>query len=545
MLSGPVNKKKNSRSSKALDGVLSTLAHLDLTDRIQYHGAVMKAHGGYCDVFVGSANLDESHALRPKRRGLVTVAIKRLRVHIQSDKDLTKLLRKELSVWSKLRHANILPLLGFVKEGDYPSVISEWMENGTVKQYMKSNPSVDPVPLIAGIAAGVRYLHMKNVVHSDLKADNVLVGHSGEPLICDFGISRILSHSLSNGGTSSASLKGSARWMAPELFNIEIDAHHTKETDMWAFGMTVYEILTQAVPYSNIRNDVQVIFAITEGKLPLPPSSWKYSPTFFDFAWNICEACWISPAEKRSTIKEVVSYLRSRDYLSSEDDSRGLGQERMRVEDPALFVDSGFGLDSGTIYIHGDSLFTQADAPMTGEELVALDEQAGYWDVQLEEEMRDKFEGPPSPNSGALTAMRSSDFVSPRDENSLLGRHSGRSGTEARSPDRVKKARRRHQRISSRHEFAFLDLLAVPPDSILRQVERHGVVIQSQFRALLQVNRRYPVNFLELGKAQFALGDETDSLFNALVRYSDYEGLGHDSSSPPYGIDTQNFITKS
>ena len=66
------------------------------------------------------------------------------------------------------------------------------------------------------------------------------MGNSGEPLICDFGISRILSHSLSNGGTSSANLKGSARWMAPELFNLEIDTHHTKETDMWAFGMTVY-----------------------------------------------------------------------------------------------------------------------------------------------------------------------------------------------------------------------------------------------------------------------------------------------------------------
>ncbi|KAL5481088.1 hypothetical protein ACEPAI_10029 [Sanghuangporus weigelae] len=543
MRSGPVNKEKKARSSKALDGVLSTLAHLDLTERIQYHGAVMKAHGGYCDVFVGSADLDESHALRPKRRGLITVAIKRLRVHIQSDKDFAKLLRKELSVWSKLRHTNILPLLGFIKEGDYPSVISEWMENGTIKQYMKSKPSVDPEPLISGIAAGVRYLHMKNVVHSDLKADNVLVGHSEEPLICDFGISRILSHSLSNGGTSSASLKGSARWMAPELFNVEIDAHHTKETDMWAFGMTVYEILMQAVPYSNIRNDVQVIFAITEGKLPLPPSSWKESPPFFDFAWNICEACWISPAEKRSTIKEVVSYLRSRDFLNSEDDDRGLGQERMRVEDPALLVDGGYGLDNGTMYIHGNSLFTQAGTPMTGEELVALDEQTGYWDVQLEGKMQGKIEGPPSPNSRALAATRNSDFISPRNENSLLGKHPGRSDTEA--SDRMKKARRRHQRMSSRHAFAFLDLLAVPPDSILRQAEQHGVVLQSQFRALLQVNRRYPINFLELGKAQFALGDETDSLFNALVRYSDYEGLGHDSSSPPYGFDTWDFITNS
>ena len=90
MSAGPINKDRIHRSSIALDGILSSLAHLDLTDRIQYHGAVMKAHGGYCDVFIGTADLDESHALRPKRRGLATVAIKRLRVHVQSEKDFAK-----------------------------------------------------------------------------------------------------------------------------------------------------------------------------------------------------------------------------------------------------------------------------------------------------------------------------------------------------------------------------------------------------------------------------------------------------------------------
>lgn len=71
--------------------------------------------------------------------------------------------------------------------------------------------------------------------------DNVLVGDSGEPLICDFGISRMLNSSLSITGSSTGALRGSARWMAPELFDIMVgNACHTKETDVWAFGMTVF-----------------------------------------------------------------------------------------------------------------------------------------------------------------------------------------------------------------------------------------------------------------------------------------------------------------
>lgn len=78
------------------------------------------------------------------------------------------------------------------------------------------------------------------VVHSDIKADNVLISNTGLPLICDFGISRILAatHSLD---TTSGQLRGSSRWMAIELLSIgDSSPVHTFESDVWAFGMTVH-----------------------------------------------------------------------------------------------------------------------------------------------------------------------------------------------------------------------------------------------------------------------------------------------------------------
>ena len=79
------------------------------------------------------------------------------------------------------------------------------------------------------------------VVHSDIKADNVLISNTGLPLICDFGISKVLVASQTLDADTSSQLKGSARWMAIELLIIgDLPPAHTFQTDVWAFGMTVH-----------------------------------------------------------------------------------------------------------------------------------------------------------------------------------------------------------------------------------------------------------------------------------------------------------------
>ena len=64
---------------------------------------------------------------------------------------------KEIRVWSTLAHTNILPLLGFVIEGDYPSLVSEWMENGTASQYVKEYPAYDLSGLVSLISIPLGY----------------------------------------------------------------------------------------------------------------------------------------------------------------------------------------------------------------------------------------------------------------------------------------------------------------------------------------------------------------------------------------------------
>lgn len=90
-----------------------------------------------------------------------------------------------------------------------------------------------------GIADGLAYLHARGVIHGDMKAANVLLDDSLNPLICDFGLTKVLG---TEHGQTSVNLKGhgSMQWMAPEL--MEETGFKTMESDIYAFGMTIVEV---------------------------------------------------------------------------------------------------------------------------------------------------------------------------------------------------------------------------------------------------------------------------------------------------------------
>ena len=92
------------------------------------------------------------------------------------------------------------------------------------------------------------------VVHSDIKADNVLISNTGLPLICDFGISRMLAATHSLDTTTSGQLRGSSRWMFVLLLSIgDSSPVHTFESDVWAFGMTVHVRMSELANFPMIR----------------------------------------------------------------------------------------------------------------------------------------------------------------------------------------------------------------------------------------------------------------------------------------------------
>ncbi|KLO08683.1 kinase-like protein [Schizopora paradoxa] len=283
-----------------LEHLLESLFDIDLTNDIFDETAYLQAHGGFCDVFMAKS----------RRHGNIKVAVKRLRIHIFNDKDISKMVFRELKIWSSLEHPNVLPLLGYIMHDKYPALISQWMSRGSLRKYIETTPRTKTINLYLArdIAKGLKYLHDMNIIHSDLKAleqDNILISDNNNPLIADFGISRILTST----NTSWTNLGGSARWMAMELLEFNPgdgtsgtgSGRHTKGTDVWAYGMVVYELLSGSVPYAALKNEFQVASAISKGQTPCIPSSVKPDDRNDKVLWAVCQNCWEkSPANRWS-----------------------------------------------------------------------------------------------------------------------------------------------------------------------------------------------------------------------------------------------------
>ncbi|OCB90803.1 kinase-like protein [Sanghuangporus baumii] len=232
-----------------LHRTLAGLEDFDLTGRVAYHtDSSYLAGGAYGDIRIGDCAI--------LGRGRVRVAVKCIRLYLRDNPEVIKLIEREVRLWSKLNHPNILPLLGYtVEQHGLPALISEFMDSGTILKYVQAHPVSDIMHMVLGLVEGVSYLHKLKIIHSDIKSDNVLVSQIGEPLICDFGISRLIaaSHTMAGHGLQgqSSTIRGSARWMSPELLLPSGEhAVHSKESDIWAFGMTVYVTKIISLPES-------------------------------------------------------------------------------------------------------------------------------------------------------------------------------------------------------------------------------------------------------------------------------------------------------
>ncbi|KIO27169.1 hypothetical protein M407DRAFT_36208, partial [Tulasnella calospora MUT 4182] len=179
---------------------------------------------------------------------------------------------RELKVWASANHPNILELVGYYLSENLGSaqLISPYMSNGNVKDYTKIDQPALALLQVRGITSGIYYLHGCNppICHGDLKPPNVLVNDNIEAGLCDFGLARFITESgACSGLTTSRSPKGSLRYMSPELPQ-ESEAKHSLESDIWAWGCTVFEIVTGKKPFEEVSHDGEVVDRVLKGKLP-------------------------------------------------------------------------------------------------------------------------------------------------------------------------------------------------------------------------------------------------------------------------------------
>ncbi|KAG8719830.1 hypothetical protein FRC09_010563 [Ceratobasidium sp. 395] len=164
-------------------------------------------------------------------------------------------------------HRGISQMLGKATLRGRLAIVSVWEENGDVLRYMARNPDVDRIRLCAEVAEGLKYLHSNKIVHGSLMGRHILISRDGRALLTGFGSAHLLDDDMlpielddklldPPGG----SYQPEFRWAAPELLTHEL-AIATPETDIYSLGMTILEIHTGEIPYSERESNVKVMMA--------------------------------------------------------------------------------------------------------------------------------------------------------------------------------------------------------------------------------------------------------------------------------------------
>uniref|UniRef100_A0A8C1KQD8 receptor protein-tyrosine kinase n=1 Tax=Cyprinus carpio TaxID=7962 RepID=A0A8C1KQD8_CYPCA len=209
----------------------------------------------------------------------------------------------EASIMGQFSHKNIIRLEGVVTKFKDAMIITEYMENGALDQYLRDHDgdfaSYQLVGMLNGIAAGMKYLSDMNYVHRDLAARNVLVNGNLECKVSDFGLSRVL-EDYPEGTYTTTGGKIPIRWTAPEAIAYR---KFTSASDVWSFGIVMWEVMSYGErPYWDMSNH-EVMKSINEGfRLPAPigcPSAVN----------QLMLQCWTQDRSKRPRFVDIVNLL--------------------------------------------------------------------------------------------------------------------------------------------------------------------------------------------------------------------------------------------
>ncbi|KAJ7263394.1 kinase-like domain-containing protein [Mycena rebaudengoi] len=228
------------------------------------------------------------------------VAIKLVHNHSGVSANST-LLRKELDIWMTLRHPNILQFLGANTMDDRPFVVMPLLPYHA-PEFLRARPDFEPLHILRDISLGLEYLHSRKICHGDLKGINVLVEEFGRALLCDFGLARIKADITSRTRSlSDTVVSGSRNWMAPELLSGSLPR---MPSDIYAFGMTVYELYTGEIPLSGILYGDFIEMVFKFGARPLRPEGDE-CPRMNDGIWDLAEQCWNKDPKAQPTASQV------------------------------------------------------------------------------------------------------------------------------------------------------------------------------------------------------------------------------------------------
>lgn len=238
----------------------------------------------------------------------------------------------EVEAIGRVRHKNLVRLLGYCVEGAYRMLVYEYVDNGNLEQWLHGDVGdVSPLTweirmnIILGIAKGLAYLHEglePKVVHRDVKSSNILLDRHWHPKVSDFGLAKLLN---SDHSYVSTRVMGTFGYVAPEY---ACTGMLNEKSDVYSFGILIMEILSgrNPVDYSRAKGEVNLVEwlktmvgsrkseEVIDPKLPEMPPSKALKRILL-----VALRCVDPDATKRPKMGHVIHMLEADDLLTRDE----------------------------------------------------------------------------------------------------------------------------------------------------------------------------------------------------------------------------------
>ncbi|CAH1125498.1 unnamed protein product [Ceutorhynchus assimilis] len=234
-----------------------------------------------------------------KCRNRFEVAVKTLR---KTDTKSREEFLQEGAIMKKVQHRRLVRLYGICSKGEPIYIITEYMANGSLLDYLKKDQGhtlkfEDLIYIASQVASGMAHLESLNLIHRDLAARNVLVGDNKNIKICDFGLSRIIDDEIYTARGGQFPLK----WTAPEALS---ENTFSTKSDVWSYGILLMELFTFGKPpYEGLAPIVIYHWVVQERRIMAQPSDLP------DEIYLIMKSCWLFEPEKRPWFHQLEEYF--------------------------------------------------------------------------------------------------------------------------------------------------------------------------------------------------------------------------------------------
>ena len=176
-----------------------------------------------------------------------TVAVKVLNDELQDSEEAQEIFLTEARALAGLTHPNLVAIHDVLDSGGIALMVTEYIDGKNVERWLKKHGALTPpavLELSIQLADVLAYMHKEGFIHRDVKPGNLIIKPDGELKVIDFGLARSLDEITIRG----TRVRGTPAYMAPEQIRGE---DLTAQTDLYQFGITLYEVLSGKLPFTS------------------------------------------------------------------------------------------------------------------------------------------------------------------------------------------------------------------------------------------------------------------------------------------------------